>query len=80
MGKSQVQGVQWPLQCLLGERYEQITFNLPDRTWTLDNVTRIPDLFKFGREASEIEFDRVERTFFVEPKAQDYVPFDGCDS
>ena len=30
---------------------------------------------ELGRQAGEIEFDRVAENFFVKPKAQDYVPF-----
>ena len=75
MGTSQVQGVQTPLEYLLGERYKQINFDLPDSTWTLDNIGRIPDLFDLGTKAAEVEFDRVARGFFDQPKSQDYVPF-----
>jgi patatin-like phospholipase/acyl hydrolase len=75
MGTSQVQGVQSPLEYLLGDRYQKINFDLPDNTWTLDNTSRVPDLFELGRKAGEKEFDRVAETFFVEPKTQDYVPF-----
>jgi patatin-like phospholipase/acyl hydrolase len=75
MGTSQVQGVQSPLEYLLGDRYQKINFDLPDNTWTLDNTNRVPDLFELGRTTGESEFDRVAETFFVKPKAQDYVPF-----
>ncbi len=53
----------------------KINFDLPDNTWSLDNTNRVPDLFELGRQAGEIEFDRVAENFFVKPKAQDYVPF-----
>ena len=75
MTTSQVQGVQSPLEYLLGDRYQKINFDLPDNTWSLDNTNRVPDLFELGRQAGEIEFDRVAENFFVKPKAQDYVPF-----
>ena len=75
MGTSQVQGVQTPLQYLLGERYQHINFQLPDESWTLDNVERIADLFKLGAAAAEEHFSNVASTFFAELKAQEYVPF-----
>ncbi len=75
MTTSQVQGVQSPLEYLLGDRYQKINFDLPDATWTLDNTGRIPDLFKLGRQAGEEQFDRVAETFFEKPKSQNYVPF-----
>ena len=79
MGTSQVQGIQSPLEYLLGDRYQKINFDLPDKTWSLDNTQRIPDLFELGRKSGEDHFDRVAETFFAEPKVQDYVPFTGND-
>lgn len=79
MTTSQVQGVQSPLEYLLGDRYQKINFDLPDNTWTLDNTDRVPDLFDVGRKAGEDEFDRVSKTFFGTPKLQDYVPFSNED-
>lgn len=75
MGTSQVQGIQTPLEYLLDDRYQQINFDLPDKTWTLDNIDRIPDLFELGSNAGQNEFDRVAPTFFAQAKTQDYVPF-----
>ncbi|MDC0937183.1 CBASS cGAMP-activated phospholipase [Pirellulales bacterium] len=75
MTTSQVQGLQSPLEYLLGDRYQKINFDLPDNTWTLDNTSRIPDLFETGRKVGENEFDRVAETFFIEAKLQDFVPF-----
>ena len=75
MGTSQVQGIQTPLDYLLAERYQLINFDIPDRTWTLDNIEKIPELFELGKRAGEDAFDQVAETFFAEPKTQDYVPF-----
>lgn len=75
MGTSQVQGIQTPLHFLLGERYRQVNFDIPDKTWTLDNVNRIPDLFAMGAATGEREFDEIARIFFEEKKTQEYVPF-----
>ena len=61
MTTSQVQGVQSPLEYLLGDRYQKINFDLPDDTWTLDNTSRIPDLFELGRQAGEEQFDRARK-------------------
>ncbi|MEL6108216.1 MAG: CBASS cGAMP-activated phospholipase [Planctomycetota bacterium] len=75
MGTSQVQGVQMPLDYLLGDRYQHINFEIPDPSWTLDNVERIPDLLKLGEEAGNAAFDRIAPRFFQSKKADDYVPF-----
>ena len=75
MTTSQVQGVQSPLEFLLGDRYRKINFDLPDDTWTLDNVARIPDLLDVGRREGERVFEEVADAFFTEPKSQDYVPY-----
>ena len=50
----------WPTRMVIpvGERYQQINFDIPDKTWTLDNVDRIPDLFELGSLTGEREFDR----------------------
>jgi patatin-like phospholipase/acyl hydrolase len=75
MTTSQVQGMQSPLEYLLGDRYQKINFELPDNTWALDSTNRVPELFDLGRKAGEKHFDRVAEQFFVRPKAQEYVPF-----
>ena len=75
MTTSQVQGLQTPLKYLLGDRYQKINFDLPDRTWTLDHTSRIPDLFELGQKVGEKQFDHVAQTFFAEPKSQEFVPF-----
>ena len=75
MGTSQVQGVQTPLDYLLGDRYQQVNFEIPDASWTLDNVDRIPDLLKLGERAGELEFERLADTFFTTPKTEPYTPF-----
>ena len=80
MFASQVQGIQSPLEYLLGDRYQKINFDLPDKSWSLDSTDKIPDLFELGRKAGEDQFDRVAKTFFVEPKSQDYVPFTDQES
>ncbi|MEO1529042.1 MAG: CBASS cGAMP-activated phospholipase [Planctomycetota bacterium] len=75
MGTSQVQGVQMPLDYLLGDRYQQINFEIPDASWSLDNVDRIPELLKLGEESGDAEFDRIAPTFFESKKINDYVAF-----
>ena len=80
MGTSQVQGIQVPLDYLLGDRYQQINFEIPDESWTLDNVERIPELLELGDRAGDSEFDRVAPTFFQSRKADQYVPFSPASS
>lgn len=75
MGTSQVQGVQMPLDYLLGDRYEQINFEIPDPSWTLDNVDRIPELQKLGEQAGDAAFEQIAPRFFETKKVDDYVPY-----
>ena len=50
MSVSQSQGNQLPLSILLGDRYQHVDFDLPDATWTLDNISMTEPLFEMGRE------------------------------
>ena len=66
MGFSQSQGAEIPLDYLLGPRYHQIEFELPDSSWTLDAIQHTPSLFKMGQARGQEEFDKVAARFFSE--------------
>ena len=66
MGASQVDGLQAPLEFVLGDRYRRVNFDLPDPTWTLDCVQHIPKLFELGRRWGEELIDDLGPTFFEE--------------
>lgn len=74
MGLLQVQGAQFPLKVALGERYRQFDFEIREKSWTLDNVDMIEELFELGREEGRKQFDSLKDQFFTE-KAQDYEPY-----
>ncbi len=67
MGISQVQGVEGPLEYLLGERYYHINFGLADDSWTLDGVEHIEELMALGAERAREEFEHVTQRFLDEP-------------
>ncbi|WP_435020218.1 CBASS cGAMP-activated phospholipase [Tundrisphaera sp. TA3] len=74
MGISQMQGVQLPMEFVLGDRYRCVDFEIPDRSWSLDGVTHIPALMKLGREAAEAQAPEIADRFLFGPAAA-YVPF-----
>lgn len=74
MGTSQMQGVQLPMEFVLGDRYRAVDFDLPDRSWTLDGVQHIPALMELGREAAEAQAGEIVDRFLFGASA-DYVPF-----
>ena len=74
MTNLQVEGVQTPLNFFLGERYEAINFELPDKTWSLDNTENIEELFRLGRAAASQEFERLAPKFFDVAKKK-FVPY-----
>ena len=63
MGTSQVQGAQAPLEFLLGDRYCPINFDLPDDTWSLDDVEHMEEMFELGRQAARAQLGMVSKTF-----------------
>ena len=74
MGYSQTDGLESPLQFVLGDRYKRINFDLPDATWTLDAIEYIPQLFDIGRQEANRTFDDIASVCFSEAAAE-YVPF-----
>ena len=67
MTVSQVQGTQLPLGITLGERYKHVDFDLPDKTWTLDNTGVTGPLFKLGRARGMELFDEIADPLFLDP-------------
>ncbi len=74
MTNLQVEGVQSPLSFFLGERYQTINFELPDKNWSLDNTDKIEELFRLGRTKATQEFERLAPNFFDIAK-QEFVPY-----
>lgn len=70
----QVEGIQSPLQFFLGERYQSINFELPDKTWSLDNTNNIEELFRIGKRTATQEFEQLAPKFFDSARPQ-FVPF-----
>lgn len=70
----QVEGIQSPLNFFLGERYEALNFELPDKSWSLDNTDKIEELFRLGRASAAQEFERLMPKFFASA-TKDYVPY-----
>lgn len=70
----QVEGLQSPLHFFLGERYHPINFDLPDKSWSLDNTDNIEELFRIGTSKATQEFERIAPQFFNSASPQ-FVPF-----
>ena len=70
----QVERIQSPLQFFLGDRYQSINFDLPDKTWSLDNTDKIEDLFRIGATTATQDFERLAPKFFDSTSPQ-FVPF-----
>ena len=70
----QVEGLQSPLQFFLGERYQSINFELPDKSWVLDNTDKIEELFHIGRITATQDFQRIAPQFFDSASPQ-FVPY-----
>ncbi len=61
----QVQGAQFPLKVALGSRYHQFDFDIKKKSWKLDNVDMIDELFELGREDGRKQFDSLKDSFFT---------------
>ncbi|MEM1069455.1 MAG: patatin-like phospholipase family protein, partial [Planctomycetota bacterium] len=70
----QVEGVQSPLEFFLGDRYQCINFDLPDKTWTLDNTDNIEELISIGRSSADQHYEQLESSFFKRSSPA-FVPF-----
>lgn len=75
MAISQEQGVETPLEYLLGERYYHVNFELVDPGWVLDGVEHIDALMALGKERAAQEFE-VVRERFLDDVVAPYTPFD----
>ena len=66
MGVSQVQGAKLPLSMMLGDRYRQVDFPIEDKSWTLDNLEIMEQLFEMGQQQGRAMFDELSATYFSE--------------
>ena len=55
---------------------DAINFELPDKSWALDNTNNIEELFRLGRTSAAQEFERLAPKFFDVAK-KDFVPYRG---
>lgn len=74
MTNLQVEGTQYPMRFLLGNRYHCINFELPDESWSLDNTEHMDELVRIGRRAAERDFGDIAATYFERAKPP-YVPY-----
>ena len=76
---SQSQGTNFQLQYLLGDRYRRINFELPDNTWMLDSIDKLPQLIHLGQTAVHDQLSVILRQFF-EVESPDFLPFPECSN
>ena len=69
---SQVQGIQLPLDMVLGDRYRQIDFPIEDGAWSIDNLEATAEWFRLGHERGESAYAELREHFFSE-KTTSYV-------
>ncbi|MEM8865578.1 MAG: patatin-like phospholipase family protein, partial [Planctomycetota bacterium] len=72
MSVSQVQGVQAPLRFLLADRFYPVNFELPDKSWSLDGIEHMEELFALGREEARRQHEAVS-DMFGDHKASNYL-------
>lgn len=75
MGASQTDGLELPLEFVLGDRYRRVNFDLPDDTWTLDGIQHLAELMELGRARGEECMADLASTFF-DTTTTAYQPFD----
>ena len=75
MSLLQVQGAQFPLKVALGDRYRQFDFEIREKSWTLDNVEMIGELFELGRAEGRKQFASLKDSFFSK-KTTPYEPLE----
>lgn len=73
MNLLQIQGAQFPLKVALGDRYHQYDFDIKNKSWSLDNVEMIEEIFEMGRQEGRKQYDSLKETFF-EKKTTPYEP------
>jgi len=73
MNLLQVQGAQFPLKVALGNRYHQFDFEIKDKSWSLDNVEMIDEIFEIGRQEGRKQYEALKDTFFAK-KTTPYEP------
>lgn len=73
MNVLQVQGAQFPLKVALGNRYRQFDFEIKDKSWSLDNVEMVEEIFQLGREEGKKQYESLKETFFTK-KTEPYEP------
>lgn len=72
---SQAQGVTFQARYVLGERFYRVDYDLPDSTWTLDNVGMLTQMTHLGHERSIESFSKLQPVFFTQPSQHSYRPF-----
>lgn len=73
---AQAQGVNFQMKHLLGERYERVDFNVPDNSWTLDNLDVVPALCAYGHSAAHEAGHRKRLACFFQETAKDFTTFE----
>ena len=71
MNLLQLQGAQFPLKVALGDRYHHYDFEILDKSWKLDNIDIIDQLFEMGKNDGAKQYEALKETFFTK-KTQPY--------
>jgi patatin-like phospholipase/acyl hydrolase len=65
---AQAQGTQHIAGFLVGvARHHRVNFRLPDRSWTLDEVGKVPQLIHIGQQEAHSQLARLKDAFFTTP-------------
>jgi hypothetical protein len=72
---AQSQGVNFQTQYMLGDRAFRIDYDLPDGTWSLDNVDMLAQMMKIGHERCIENLATLRPVFFRDKAWHPYVPF-----
>jgi uncharacterized protein len=71
---TQAQGVHHQARQILGNRYHRVDFDVPDASWTLDNIHLINDLIHLGNAKGAENVAELQPVFFSE-RTVPYTPF-----
>lgn len=65
---AQAQGTQQIAGFLVGAaRHHRVNFRLPDRSWALDEVGKVPQLIHLGQQEAHVQFAKLTAAFFTTP-------------
>jgi patatin-like phospholipase/acyl hydrolase len=73
---AQSQGVNFQAQYVLGQHMIRIDYELPNGTWTLDNLQVLDQMTRIGRERCTENLTAVREMFFRSKAAHKYTPFE----